>query len=216
MPSTAISAQGATLSVGSSAGSAKTISGVAVGNPTILTAAAHGFSNGDVVAIAALTGADAGLLNGLSFVVKNKTTNTFAVDVDTTGKTVTAGSGTATPTTWTQIINVKSFSGFDGQPAELETTNLDSTAKEFLLGLTDPGAFNFEIDYDSTAASHQALRTKQIAATKTPFKLTLPNGNVITFNAYVKGLPLSGGVDQVAKTSVTLRITGAITGLAGV
>ena len=120
MASTAISAQGSIVQIATGSGGAKTITGVAVGNPTILTSSAHGFSNGDVVTFAALTGADAALLNGLTFTVRDKTTNTFAVSVDTTGKTITAGSGTATPTTFTQINNIKTFSGFDGQASELE------------------------------------------------------------------------------------------------
>ena len=73
MPSTAISAQGSIVQIATGSGGAKTITGVAVGNPTILTSAAHGFSNGDVVTFAALTGADAALLNGQTLVVRDKT-----------------------------------------------------------------------------------------------------------------------------------------------
>ena len=60
MASNAISAQGSTLHIGTGTGGAKTITGVAAGNPTIITATSHGFANGDRVTIAALTGADAG------------------------------------------------------------------------------------------------------------------------------------------------------------
>jgi len=80
MASTAISAQGSTVQIASGTSGAKTITGVAVGNPTIITSTAHGLVNGDVVTFAGLTGTDAALLNGQTFVVKNKTTNTFAVD----------------------------------------------------------------------------------------------------------------------------------------
>ena len=92
--STAISAQGSTLQIGTGSGGAKTITAIAVGNPTVVTATAHGFSNGDVVAVAGVTGADAALINGFSWVVKYKTANTFAVELDSTGsggaKTITA------------------------------------------------------------------------------------------------------------------------------
>src|SRR3954447_11780258 len=101
MPSsTAISAQGSTLAVSGSAGTAKNITAIALGFPTILTSAAHGFANGDIETLAGVTGADAGLLNGQTVVIRNITANTFAVDIDTTGKTITAA-GTATPVTWT-------------------------------------------------------------------------------------------------------------------
>ena len=98
MTSTAISAQGSVLSIGTGSGAAKTISGISLGNPTIITATAHGFANGDVVTLAGLTGADAAVLNGQTVSVRNVTTNTFAVYIDTTGKTITPA-GTATSAT---------------------------------------------------------------------------------------------------------------------
>lgn len=212
MASTAISAQGSVVAIGTGSGAAKTISGISLGNPTIITATAHGFVNGDVVTLAGLTGADAATLNGQTVSVRNVTTNTFAVYIDTTGKTITAA-GTATSVTFTNVANVRSFSGFDGAASEIDVTNLDSLAKEFRLGLVDPGQFTFEIDYNSSNAGHVALRSKQVSGLLSNFKLTLPDSTVITFNAYVKKFSLGGGVDAVAKTQVDLRISGAVTGL---
>jgi hypothetical protein len=212
MTSTAISAQGSSLSIGTGSGGAKSITGVAVGNPTILTSAGHALNNGDVVALASLTGADAALLNGKSPSIRAITTNTFAVDIDTTGKTITAGSGTATPVTWTAIGNVKSFSGFDGQASEVDRTNFASAAKEYILGLVDFGGFSFDCDYDYADAGQAAVLAKQGSGILTNFKLTLPDSHTASFTAYVKKLPTSGGVDQVVKRAgATLRISGAVT-----
>lgn len=211
MPSTAISAQGSKLEISSTAGAAKTLTAIALGFPTILTSAAHGLSNGDVVTLAGLTGADAALLNGQTVVVKNKTTNTFAVDIDTTGKTVTAA-GTATPLGWTKVENLVSFKGFDGQASELDVTDLDSTAKEFRLGLQDWGTFSFDVNKDFTDPGQVALDTAKRTGTLKTFKLTLPNNKTKTFDAFVKNTPLEGGVDAVLKaTGVSLRITGDVT-----
>lgn len=212
MTSTAISAQGSVLSIGTGSGVAKTISAISLGNPTIITATAHGFANGDVVTLAGLTGADAAVLNGQTVSVRNVTTNTFAVYIDTTGKTITAA-GTATSATFTTIANVRSFSGFDGAASEIDVTNLSSVAKEFVLGLVDSGQFTFEIDYDSDNTGHVALRSKQVSGVLSNFKLSLPDATVITFSAYVKKFSLAGGVDAVARSSVDLRISGAVTGL---
>lgn len=212
MSSSAISAQGSVLSIGTGSGSAKTITAIQLGNPTIITATAHVFNAGDVLAIAGLTGADAALLNGQNLTVRNVTTNTFAVNVDTTGKTIVAA-GTATPVTFTPIGNMKDFSGFDGAASEIDVTNLDSTAKEFRLGLVDPGQFTINIDYDSANAGHIALRAKQVSGVLSSFKLTLPNAQVVTFTGFVKKFSLAGGVDAVAKTSVDIRISGSVSGL---
>ena len=212
MPSSAISAQGSVVSIGTGSGGAKTISAIALGNPTIITATAHGFVNGDVVTLAGLTGTNAATINGLTWSVRNVTTNTFALYVDTTGLTITAA-GTATPVTFTAIANCRSFSGFDGSASEIDVTNLDSTAKEFKLGLVDQGNMSLEIDYKSTEASHIALRAKQNSGVLTNFKIVLPDATSITFTAFVKKFSLSGAVDEVARAAVDLRISGAVTGL---
>lgn len=210
MPNTAISAQGSTLQISGATGAAKAITGVAVGSPTIITSAAHGLLNGDIVTLAGLTGADASALNGQTVVVKNKTTNTFAADVDTTGLTITAA-GNATPVAWTQINNLLKFSGFDGEASELDTTNLSSTAKEFLLGLQDWGQFQVDMNRDFSDAGQQALDAAKRSGAPKSFKLTLPNGKTKTFTALVKNSPLTGGVDElVQSTGVTLRISGDV------
>jgi Lambda phage tail tube protein, TTP len=213
MSSTAISAQGSVLSIATGTGSAKTISAIALGNPTILSSTAHGFNDGDVITLAALTGADMTTLNGQTISVRNKTVNTFAVYIDTTGKTITVGSGTATTSTFTAVANLKDFTGFDGAASEIDVTNLDSSAKEFRLGLTDPGQFAFNIDYDHNNLGHIALRAKQVSGVLSNFKLVLPDASAITFNGYVKKFSLAGGVDAVAKTAVDIRMTGLATGL---
>lgn len=213
MTTSAISAQGSVVSIGTGTGGAKTITTVSVGSPTILTSSAHGFNNGDRVTIAGLTGADAATLNGLTFTVQHKTTNTFALEVDTTGDTITAGSGTATPVTFTAVANVKDFSGFDGSASELDATNLSSTAKEFLLGLVDPGQFTINMDLDMNDAGQAALRAKQQSGAISQFKLVLPgavSNLTYTFSGYVKKFSTSGGVDQIVKASCDIRITGTI------
>jgi hypothetical protein len=210
MASSAISAQGSLLAIGTGSGSAKTITAVQLDNPTIISSSAHGFNAGDVVTIAGVTGATT--TNG-TWAIAYKTANTFAIELDTTGSATYVSGGTATPAVFTQIANIKTFSGFDGSASEIDVTNLASTAKEYRLGLTDPGQFTIEIDYDGTNAGHNALRAKQISGLLSNFQLTLPNAAVITFTGYVKKFALAGGVDAVAKTSVDIRISGAITGL---
>lgn len=212
MASTAISAQGSILQIGTGTGGAKTITGIAAGFPTIITSVAHGFNNGDVVTFAGVTGADAALLNTLSIVVETVTANTFSVAVNSVGKTLTA-TGTATPVTYTAVSNLKIFSGFDGQASEIDVTNMASLAKEFRLGLTDPGHFQIDVDQDLGDAGQLAMRAAQASGAIKNFKLILPAGTTPTasFTAFVKSFSTSGGVDQVAKSSAQLRISGNVT-----
>lgn len=209
MTSTAISAQGSTLEIGTGSGGAKTITAVAAGYPTIITSAAHGLSNGDVVTIASVGGITG--MNTLSYVIKNVTTNTFAVEFSSVGGTYTSG-GTATPVTWTEISNLKTYSGFDGEAAEIDVTNLASTAKEFRTGLQDFGSFSFDWDIDLADAGQSAVRAAQASGSVKNFKLTLPNESTASFTGLVKNATnMSGGVDQIVGGSVAVKITGVVT-----
>jgi hypothetical protein len=213
MPSTAISAQGSIFSVGTGSGGAKPITGVVVGNPTVITSVAHGLNNGDVATLAGLTGVDAATLNGNTYTVKYKTANTFAVDIDTTGKAITA-TGTATPVIYTVVANIHDYSGFDGAAAELDKTNIASTAKEFMLGLVDPGQFTMNLDGDLNDPGQAALRQKQQSGVITNFKLVLPGivaNLTYSFTGYVKKFASTGGVDAIYKVNCDIRISGPVT-----
>lgn len=209
MGSTAISAQGSKLEVGTATGTAKTITAVQVGNPTIFTSNAHGLANGDIITLAGLVGTIS-VMNGMTLVVHNVTANTFAVDYDSTSLAYTSG-GTATPVTWTKISNLKTYNGFDGQASEIDVSNLDSTAKEFRLGLVDNGQLSLDVDYNLADAGQAACDAARIASAAKSFKLTLPDASTATFTAYVKKFARQGGVDAVIKGTLDLRISGAVT-----
>lgn len=204
-----ISAQGSTLQVSTGTGAAKTITAITSGNPAIVTSAAHGLNNGDVVTLAGIVGTMSAL-NGSTRVVSNKTTNTFALlDADTSALAYTSG-GTATPVAFTKINGVTSFDGFDGSASELDTTDLDSTAMEYIPGLKDEGKFGFEVKVLKNDAGQLALRAARTNATTVNLKLTLPDLSVATFSVLVQGLPSSGGVNAVLKGKVDTRITGPV------
>lgn len=74
------------------------ITGIQTGYPTILTAVAHGLTDGATITLADFAGDDAGLLNGLETTVQYPTDDTFAVDVNTTGADITDNTDTATAT----------------------------------------------------------------------------------------------------------------------
>lgn len=73
---------------------AKTITGITQANPAVVTAAAHGFSNGDVVFLAGVVGMTE--VNSRHFVVANAATNTFELTgCNSTGYAAYASGGTA-------------------------------------------------------------------------------------------------------------------------
>lgn len=205
-----ITAQGSILQIGGAAGGAKTLTAMTPGNPTIFTSAAHGLNNGDIGAVAAVVGTVAAAVNGTNRIIANKTPNTFAfLDLDSTGLTYTSG-GTFTPATFTKINGLQSFTGFDGQASELDNTDMDSTAMEFLLGLKDEGKFTLGIKVIKTDPGQIALRAARTSGLLLPLRLTIPDGSIATFNVLVKSFPTDGAVNAILKASIETRITGAV------
>lgn len=213
MASTAISAQGTTVQIGTTVGSAINITAISLTNPCRVTlASVTGLNKGDVLTFGSIVGTTQ--LNGNNYVVQylEPTTKILTLaNLDATGFTTYTSGGTATPVQWTKVANVRSYNGFDGSASEIDRTNFDSIAKEFILGLFDPGQFAMEVDQDNSDAGQIALMTAVVTGLIKNFKMTLPNGNTATFTAYVKKFNSQGAVDQAVRRSANLRISGAIT-----
>ena len=73
------------------------------------------------------------------------------------------------PTTYTAIPEVVNIQGPGGQANEIDVTDLNSTAKEFRMGLQDEGSITMDILYIPANASHAALRTARAGQTLTGF-----------------------------------------------
>jgi hypothetical protein len=113
-------------------------------------------------------------------------------------------------TTPTNIANVISFD-IPGTPAaEIEVTNLQSVAKEFLSGLQDFGTVTMNVHPDYGDAGQNQMRTLRASGAAAEYVITLPDtgGTTLTFDATVRNAGVSGGVDQAFAGSFELRITG--------
>ena len=211
MSTSAITAQGSTIQISSTNAAAKAITGIALGSPTIITSTAHGLVKGDVVSIGGLSGADAGKVNGNSYVIHSVTTDTFAIDADTTGMTITA-SGSASPVTWTTVGGVKSFKPGEPTVDDIESTDLASTVKEFRPGLSDYKDLTLEMMYINGDMGQIALASAFAAKTTKRIKITIPSGEAFTFAGYINkcGLP-DGAVSAISNFSASMKVTQAVT-----
>lgn len=115
------------------------------------------------------------------------------------------------PLTYTQIGGLVSFSAFDGQASEIDITDLDSVAKEFIMGLQDFGSFTGETNYLPSDAGQTAMRAAKAARTIQDFKFTDSASNTATFQGYVLSNPFTGSVDAKIDGSFAIRITGDVT-----
>lgn len=108
------------------------------------------------------------------------------------------------------VGGINSISAFDGAAADIDVTTLASTAKEFRQGLVDEGGITLDLMRDPTDLGQIEFLTARAAQSVYECVLTLVSGDVFTFDAYVKSLNLTGGVDGVATGSASLKITGPV------
>jgi hypothetical protein len=208
-------AQNSKLHIAGTSGAAKTITAISLGFPAIVTSTAHGLANGDYVAVAAIVGTvgtDAtNGLNGKSFVVKNVTANTFAIEANTTGLVYTSG-GTATPSTWIEIKEIKAIKPSGASATKIDVTDLSSTAKEYRAGLVDHGTLSADVFVLESDPGQAAALAQFQGSTVVQMKFVTP-GKTRTFSSTCLKFPTApdSSVDGVQTGSAEWQINGTIT-----
>jgi hypothetical protein len=136
--------------------------------------------------------------------------------LDSQGMEIQRGTA-ASPIVWATIPEVSEVSGPGGQAAEIDVTDLSSSAKEFRMGLQDEGQITLSVNYIPQDTVHELLRADRAAQTLTNFQILFTDSPLTTwrFQAYVLGLEVSNSVDDVTKGSITLRVSGSITQIDG-
>lgn len=127
--------------------------------------------------------------------------------LDSQQATFTIQDSTGTPKT---VGGIVSFSGFDGEAADIDITTLASTAKEFRQGLQDFGNFSIELLRDPNDTGQEELLTAKAAQSTRVCVLTLASGDIATFSAYVKSVSTSGAVDEVVRGTANLKVSGSV------
>lgn len=134
-------------------------------------------------------------------------------EVKTQG-TVLNLAGTASPVTYTAIANVMSISGLGGQKSDIDITNFDSTAKEFLVGLEDSGQVQVEINYAPANTTHTTLWDLKGSGELRTWRIVSPGASpapYFQFAATVQQFQINFQTDDVVRATVTLRVSGSIT-----
>jgi hypothetical protein len=207
----AVSSQGTHFYIEDASASAATtaITGISKAANAVVTFASHTFLVGDVLNFAGVVGMTE--INGLSGVVsaKDATTVTLA-NIDSTDFTAWTSGGTAEPVTFIETCQHKSYSGFDGQASEIDTTTLCSTAKEKVLGLQDFGGMSADLHYVEDDAFQVEAKLAKREATERWFKLVKPNGYQKLWAGFVRSISDSGTVDGTAAATMAVTISGEV------
>lgn len=97
-----------------------------------------------------------------------------------------------------------------GTANEIDVTTFCSDAKEFRLGLDDPGQFTFSGHWVQTDAAHAVLRAAAIDKQSRLFIVTFPDTSTFSALGFVSQRSFSAAVDGVVTSSFTVRLTGAV------
>lgn len=117
-----------------------------------------------------------------------------------------------TPDEYTAVPGVTSIDGPSGSGQEIDVSDLDSTAREFIQGLPDEGNVTLEMNYMPGNAAQERLREARAAREKLNFRIafnTTPETGQ-QFEGYVVEFSHAAGVDAALTASVNIRITGAV------
>ena len=115
-----------------------------------------------------------------------------------------------------QVEGLVSVSTPDNAKEQLDSTDLDSTSKEYISGLGDNGEISFSVNIDLNNATHQALIADNNSGTTRYWKIRIPEAGVatytdITFAGYVGGFSADNSIDAVQNWSGTIVVDGAAT-----
>jgi len=202
--------QGSTIQVSVGTGTAKTITDIDQADPALVTAAAHGFTLGTAVRLAAVVGMTE--VNGKLFVVDNPDTGDFELaGVDSTSYNAYVSGGTATPLTYSAFCELTGIDQQDGTSDEIEATTVCSTAKEFEVGLSDSGTLTLNYNYAPTSDIQAAFRAAKKAGEEVVVRVTLPNsGGTIVMIGKVQQASFSASNGTLYTGNTQLKLTGEI------
>lgn len=128
------------------------------------------------------------------------------------GKNATLGLGSgASPQVYTTIAEVLRCGSIGSSNPEVDVTNLDSTAKEYIAGLADGNNVDFEVNWISGNTEQASLRTSQAAGSTVNMQMvwqTSPN-TTAQFDLVLLGFEMG---ETTPESQVSASISGRISG----
>lgn len=121
---------------------------------------------------------------------------------------------TVSPNAYAQIGQVISIAGPSGSAGEIDVSDLDSVAREFLSSLPDWGDVSLGVIWDpvTTSIVHDKLWDDFNAGTISTYQIRLTNSpqTLLTFPAFPNGHPINISVDDKVGADISLRTTNAV------
>jgi len=116
------------------------------------------------------------------------------------------------------VGEVTDFSGPGGQAADIDITNVLSTAKEYLQGLRDEGELTLSLNFNATDAGQTGMQADRAARARNYYDILFTDytwsatsfPSRASFWGYCKGFSISGAVDDKVSAQAVIRIDGPV------
>lgn len=116
------------------------------------------------------------------------------------------------------VGEITDFTGPGGAAAVIDITNVQSTAKEKLIGLRDEGQLSLSLNFNATDAGQQGLRDDRSSRNRNKFVILMTD--VATgssafpswcfFNGYCMNFSIAGSVDNKVSANAVIEIDGPV------
>lgn len=128
------------------------------------------------------------------------------------GSLVNVGDG-ASPEVFNAISQRTAIDGPTEEVPLIDVSNLDSTAREFNVGLKDSGSFTIPIQYDPADTGQARCQALMDARTEGNFQVILTDSPATNwaFVGLVTSFTKSAAIDDVWQGEITIKVSGNIT-----
>lgn len=199
---------GALVAIASGYGSALSVTALTNANPAVATSVAHGLTDGDIIEV---TSGWSRLTNKI-VKVDQLTADTFLMmGIDSSLTSIyPAASGVGSVrkiTGWTQLSQILDSSSSGGEQQFLEYQLLEADAQKRIPTFKSAAGLTFSIADDPTLAGYILASTANDDRLPRAVRITLPNGSVIYYNAYISlNKTPSLTVNQIMACQATLSL----------
>ena len=172
---------GSTFFIASAFAAIKTTTTVTNATEAVVTSAAHGYSNGDIVEITS----GWGRLNRRNFRIKSVATDTFVLEGADTSSTTYYPAGTGIGSvrkvsTFTQLTTIMNPQSTGGDPKTVTYKFIESDVEYSINDGFTATSYTLELDADAIgSAGYAALKTLTEVQTDTSLKIVTRNGALI-------------------------------------
>lgn len=177
---------GVIFSLGTTLETAKNVSAISNANPAVASAAAHGFTNNDII----LLNSGWQKLNDRLFRVANQAAGTFELAGQDTTNTTLYPSGTSSGNArkvsgWTQITQVLECTTSGGEMQFATYSFLENDFESQIPTQHSAQSLTMSIADDPTLAGYAALKKAAAERAAVPLRAQMPNGSVIYYYGYI-------------------------------